>query len=395
MSNQLYCQVLPTTVEQAQGFVANDRVVFQINHEGQQLRPKKVRLNGLLQLWRDSVGGNKVTATDKLLLDPDAGVNGFIRQITTRFGNNTVECINDYGRWCKMKNEAKMYQIDNATSSDSMLELMTYSNDAYVGGDDLKINVTQGMKFPLDPGSNEIPFSIDLDICVNGSNEPIPYSRTGQIEIAIILQDNTKCGMLSKLTPNTNTYCYSMKYLEVRYLADPEQQHAGAIILETKSQDHIPTILNKFNGIQFSPAHAYDSIVCTFLKSTHNSTAANFNYNYLESEAISEQIDYLEFKLDGHDDVLQYPLMKQTSEILYNYLLSWKPYIHQSDDMEVKKHGLTYGKLANANKSGFGVGVHLHGGANAGSKATFNIILKDKPTEPYRMYFYAIGKLII
>jgi hypothetical protein len=395
MSNQLYCQVLPTTVEQTKGFVANDRVVFQINHEGKQIRPRSVRLNGMLQLWRDSVGGTPIDATDKLYLDPDAGINGFFRQITTRFGNSTVECINDYGRWCKIKNEAKYYQLDNCTSNDSMLELMTFSNDAYAGGDDLKIQLTQGMKFPLDSTSAEIPFSVDLDICVNNSEVPIPYSRTGQVEHAILLQDNTKCGMLSKKANNTSTYCYSMKYLEVRYLADDEQEHAGAIILETKSQDHIPTILNKMSGIQFSPAHAFDSVVCSFLKTGHDSTSNNFNYNYLESEAITEQIEYLEFKLDGHDNVLQYPLMKQTSEILYNYLLAWKPYIHAYDDMEVKKHGLTYSKLGNTLKTGYGVGVHLHGGANAGAKVTFNIALKDTPSTPYRMFFYAIGKLII
>ena len=272
---------------------------------------------------------------------------------------------------------------------------MTFSNDAYAGGDDLKIQLTQGMKFPLDSTSAEVPFSIDLDICVNNSQEAIPYSRTGQIEIAILLQDNTKCGILSKKANNTSTYCYSMKYLEVRYLADDEQEHAGAIILETKSQDHIPTILNKMSGIQFSPAHAFDSVVCTFLKTGHDSTSNNFNYNYLESEAITEQIEYLEFKLDGHDNVLQYPLMKQTSEILYNYLLAWKPYIHAYDDMEVKKHGLTYSKLGNTLKTGYGVGVHLHGGANAGAKVNFNIALKDTPSTPYRMFFYAIGKLII
>ncbi len=399
MSSNLYCQVLPTSVESALGFKANDRVVFQINHEGQQIRPKSVRLNGVMQLWRDATFSTKVDATDKLMLDPDAGINGMIYQVTTRFGNSTVECINEYGRWCKAKNEAKYYQLDNCTRTDSMLEAMTYSNDAYVEGDDLKINVTQGMLFPLNGNVSEIPFSIDLDVCVNTSVVPLPYSRTGGIEISLLLQNNTKCGMIAKGNLQNTNYCYTMRNLELRYLAEPEKETAGSIILETKSNDHIPTILTKIAGIQFSPSHPFDAIVACFLKQGHDSTATNLNYNYLQSEAITEQIEYIELKVDGRDNILQYPLMKQTSEIIYNYLLAWHPYINAYDDVEVKRHGLTYAKLGNVSSvpSGYGVGVHLYGGVDAGSKVSFNISLKQAPASngSYRCFFYAIGKLLI
>lgn len=402
MNNDLYCQVLPTSVEPQSGFKANDRIVFQTNHEGRQIRPRSVRFNGLLQLWRDANFSVPVDATDKLMLDPDAGINGMIRQVTTRFGNSTVECVNEFGRWCKIKNEATYYQLDGCTTTDSMLEAMTYSNDANVDGDDHKINVTQGMKFPLTSGSSEIPFSIDLDICVNNCDGPLPYSRTGQIEVSLLLQDNTKCGMISKGNLGNTNYSYTMRNLEIRYLADPEQERAGAIILQTKSNDSIPTILTKVAGIQFSPSHPFDSIVGCFLKQGHDSTSTNFNYNYLQSEAITEQIEYMEFKLNSHDDFLQYPLMKQTSEIVYNYLLAWHPYINVYEGIEVKRHGLTYTKLglqSNVNPSsvacGYGIGVHLHGGVDAGAKVSFNISLKSTPTTPYRCFFYTIGKLII
>jgi hypothetical protein len=402
MSNNLYCQVLPTSVEPQYGFKANDRVVFQINHDGQQIRPKSIRFNGVMQLWRDATFSTKVDATDKLMLDPDSGINGMIRQITTRFGNSTVECINEFGRWCKIKNEARYYQLDNCTSTNSMLEGMTYSNDANVDGDDLKINLTQGMLFPLNGNVSEIPFSIDLDIAPNTSTVPLPYSRTGGIEISIILQDNTKCGMIAKGGKQNTNYCYTMRNLELRYLAEPEKASAGSIILETKTNDHIPTILTKVAGIQFSPSHPFDAIVACFLKQGHDSTASNLNYNYLQSEAITEKIEYLEFKVDSHDDILQYPLMKQTSEIVYNYLLAWHPYINAYEDVEVKRHGLTYTKLGNspANNasnvpSGYGIGVHLYGGIDAGAKVSFNISLKDTPADNYRCFFYAIGKLLI
>lgn len=394
MSN-LYNLVLPTSVEPQGGWKANDRVVFKINHAGQQIRQGSVRLNGVLQLWRNASQSEKVTVADKLTLNPNAGFNGVIRQISTKFQGSVAETINEYGRLVAMKNESRYYQLDHATSSDAMLELMSFSNDAYIDANvDVKATLTQGMKFPLDDNSSELPFSIDLDICVNSSVDPLPYSRTGEIEISIILQDNTKIGLISK-ADTQGIYTYSLKNLELRFLTEQEQQSAGAIILESKSNDHIPTILNKFSTIEFTPAHAFDTVLCSFLKAGHDSAYNNASYDYLATEAITEQIEFMEFKINGQDNVLQYPLMKQTSEILYNYLLAWKPYIHLGDEMVVKKHGLTYTKLNNALKTGYGVGVHLHGGVDANSRVSFQISLKDAPTTSYRMFCYTIGKLIL
>jgi len=394
MSN-LYNLVLPTSVEPQGGWKANDRCVFKINHTGQQMREHSVRLNGVLQLWRDAAQTQKVTAADKLTMNPNAGFNGIIRQISTKFQGSVVETINEYGRFISMKNEARYYQLDHATSSDAMLELMSFSNDAYLDAAvDVKTTLTQGMKFPLDTNASELPFSIDLDICVNSSVVPLPYSRTGEIEISIILQDNTKIGLVSK-SESQGIYTYALKNLEMRFLSDPEQPAQGAIVLESKSNDHIPTILNRFSTIEFTPAHAFDTVICSFLKAGHDSAYNNASYDYLATEAITEQIEFMEFKINGQDNVLQYPLMKQTSEILYNYLLAWKPFIHSGDEMVVKKHGLSYAKLNNSLKTGYGVGVHLHGGIDANSRVSFQISLKEAPNPAYRMFCYTIGKLIL
>jgi len=394
MSN-LYNLVLPTSVEPQGGWKANDRCVFKINHTGQQMRPRSVRLNGVLQLWRNAAQSEKVTVADKLTLNPNAGFNGVIRQISTKFQGSVVETINEFGRFVAMKNEAHYYQLDHATSSDAMLELMAFSNDAYTeAAVDGKVCLTQGMKFPLDANASELPFSIDLDICVNSSEVALPYNRTGEIEISIILQDNTKIGLISK-ADTQGIYTYAIKNLELRFLSEPEQATSGAIILESKSNDHIPTILNRFSTIEFTPAHAFDTVLCSFLKAGHDSAYNNASYDYLATEAITEQIEFMEFKINGQDNVLQYPLMKQTSEILYNYLLAWKPFIHLGDEMVVKKHGLTYTKLNNTLKTGYGVGVHLHGGVDANSRVSFQISLKEAPATAYRMFCYTIGKLIL
>lgn len=407
MSNMLYQLVLPTSVEPQNGWTASDRCVFIVNHENQQMRPGTFRLNGVLNLSRVENGtSTPITTADQLMLNPNAGISAFIRQIQTKFGSSTVETINEFGRFVALKNENRYYQVDNATSTDSMLELMTYSNNADVTGTDLKINVTQGMKFPIDNSTtaSELPFSLDLDICLNNSVDPLPYSRTGQIEVAIIFQDNNKCGMKCANIESGVSYTYSIKNLETRFIADPEQEHKGGIILETKCLSHNPTILNRISALEFAPSNEFDSVVCGFLKQGHDSTNTSFNYDYLASEAITEQIEYLEVKINGQDynKGLKYPLRFQTSEILYNFLCAWRPLIHGDEDTSVTKHGLSYVKLGNGEPqntipTGFGIGCRFMDGIAAGNKVCFNISLKSNPNPitPYRCYFYTIGKLII
>jgi hypothetical protein len=393
-----YNLVLPTSVEPLAGWGANDRAVFLLNNPNQELRRGTVRLNGLLQVWR-TIGGNspvKVDDTDKITLNPNAGVSGLIRQIQTKFGAATVETINDFGKIIAMKNEAKYYQVDAATTTDSMLELMTYSNDAYAVGDDLKINVLQGLKYPIDSMTSELPFSLDLDICLNSSMVSIPFSRLGEVELSIIFQDIGKTGMTAVGNVAGASYSYFIKNLEVRYITDVDdgQNESGAIVLEVKNEAHIPTILNKSAALEFSPTSAFNSVVCSFLKQGHDSTASNLIYDYLATEAITEQIEYLEVKINGRDDFLKYPLRFATSEILYNYLLAWNVG-GAYDDLNIARHGLTYSKLGNSSPSGYGMGVHLLNGLEAGTRISFNLTLKTPPVTPYRSFFFTLGNLLI
>ena len=119
-------------------------------------------------------------------------------------------------------------------------------------------------------------------------------------------------------------------------------------------------------------------------------------YDYLATEAITQQIEYLEVKINGTDNVLRYPLRFQTAEILYNYLLAFKPLIHEDNTSEVTRHGLTYSTLGATVPSGFGVGCNFYGGLDAGTNVCFNVSLKTSPlADNYRCFFYTIGKLII
>ncbi len=390
-----YELILPTSVEPQNGagggWKSNDRIQFRVNYAGKEIKAGTVRLNGLLQLWRDADYTEPATPADKLVLNPNCGINGYFKQVqisTEKQGN--IETINDFGRIVAMSNEAQYYQMDHGTSSDSMMELMTFSNDNLLNSTDFKQNVTSGAKFPFTPNATELPFSIDLSVCLNktgGVN--IPESKTGVIELNIILQDTTKTGMRSFGQQQNVEYSYTMKNIELRYTSLPEQKMTSPLYMQVKSSAAIPTVLNKVTGIEFSAPHAYSSVMCSFLKDSYNNTPSELIYDFLETGALTEQIDVLEIKQNGQDMALQYPLTFQTSEILENFILS------MSEDGKVNKHGFSYPKLKTETPTGFGVGVNLGALVPAGTRTSILMTLKSPPVTPYRMYCYCAGVISI
>jgi hypothetical protein len=400
MSNQLYNVNVPTSVEPTNGFIANDRIVFKMNFPNRQLRPGSVRLNGCLAL---SKNGAAITTADLVTLNPNAGISGFISQIIVKMNGAIVETINEFGRYVALKNEAKYYQLDNACSTDSMLELMTYSNDALLFSD-FKNKIPCGSLFQINASdpigvARQMPFSVDLDICLNHCLQAIPHSRSGECEINIILQANDKCGMVQGTQDANTLLSYSMRNLELRFLTDPEVPVQGAIILGITDLVHTPTVINKINALEYTASKAFDAVVCSFVRSAHISGNNNFQYDYLASEALVEQIEALDVKVNNTDSVVKFMMRLQTTEIIYNYLLAWQPYINAYDEIQVKRHGLTYNKLStvegNATATGFGVGMNFHGGVDSGNSVTFNVNLFSAPSSAYNVFIYSLGKLII
>jgi len=398
--SQLYNLTLPTTIETADGFQQQTNAVFILNPVGQQIRAKSIRLNGILQLQNNTAGvglnPRALTAADKVSLS-NAGAHGFIRQINTKLNNSIVETFVDYGKFKSLRNEATNYQIDQATTTTHMLSLVSYSNDANKTGDDVKNLQSLGSKFnPIETDDTwtQLPFSIVLDICLNNSNYPLPSSKTGEIEINVFFQDVFKCGIVSEnVGQNFN---YRIKNLELRYLTDAEVPNPATITMEVKSQAHIGTLVNQTSNIEFNLSAPADSIVAGFLKSGQDSTTNNFQYNYCGSTSISdgEKLNYLQVKVNGVDDILQFILQQQQVEIQYNYLLAHHPLIFGMESMNVSRNGMSYTKLGE-NDQGYGVGTQFIGGLASGTRVSFLMQLASVPAVSYRTYFFTIGKLFL
>ena len=387
MANIPYKLSLPTTIEPQVGFRSNDRVVFKLPVvQGQQCRKGSVRLNGMLQLLKLNGNGEAIpiVEADKVYLNPNAGISGCIRQITSSVNGQIVETLNEYGRLIASSNEAKYFEYDGATTGDSMLELMTYSNDDYQTGSapDAKMSAYTGLLFPSNAAQSELPFSIDLDIALNSAT--MPGSKVQEMELSIILQDANKCGLVSRSGTPT-AFLFAMKTLQVRYICDAETMKEP-VVLEVKNNSFIGTALNKISTLEHSPAVPFTSMFATFLKQGHDNTSTSFTYDYLASEAITEGVDYFEVKINGASDFLRFPLRFKQTEMAYNYLLS-----HHVGEEGALKHGLSYGKLAQTVKTGYGLGCPFTEELPAGTRVAFNIALNNAPALAYRAFFYTKG----
>jgi hypothetical protein len=382
MSNSLYNVVVPTSQEPASGWSPNDRVVFVLSHPNKSIRQKTVRMNGVVQITNNGTPFNP--ATTPLSLNPNAGISAFIKTLGVKLGGRTVENLVEIGRLVALKNEAKYAQIEHGAAIDGMMELMGFSNDAYDGNNDSK--VFQPMAFPIDALASELPFSVDLDFCLNNTTADLPYSKTGDIEISIILQDVTKCGMLAS-PEEPASFSYNIKYLEFRYMTVPEVKSSEPLLMEIKNNSAIPTVYqSRFSALEFAPSNSFHSVFAGFHDAApgEQSTLA-LNKDYLRSEALP-QIDYLEVKMNGmNSQFMNFPLRLQTSEILYNYL--------RALNVEVKQHGLTYTKLGNTEPTGFGLGVAFGMEIPAGTRLSFNMNFQELPQTSYNAYFFTVGTI--
>jgi hypothetical protein len=394
--SQIYNLTLPTTIETADGFQPMNNAVFLLNPVGQQIRQRSVRLNGILQIQNITGAPRALTAADKVSLS-NGGCHSFIRQINVKMGGSIIETFVDYGKFKSLRNEATNYQLDNATTTTDMLSLVSFSNDADKSGLDVKNAQSLGMRFnaiPTDDTWTQLPFSIVLDCCVNNSNYPLPYSKTGEIEINVFFQDVFKSGITSQNVGQNFTY--RVKNLEMRYLTDPDMKNPATITMEVKSQAHIGTLVNQTSNIEFNLSAPADSILAGFLKTGQDNSTGDFQYNYCGSTAISEveKLNYLQVKVNGQDDILQFLLQFQQAEIQYNYLLSHHPLIFGNESMSVARHGMSYTKLGE-NEQGFGVGCNFVGGLESGTRVSFLMNLASVPLVSYRAFFFSIGKLFL
>lgn len=401
-SNYSIC--LPLSLEPSVGYRQSDVVQFKISHVGQAIRSGTIRLNGILCLYK--TGGTAPLAdTDLCYLNPHAGANGILQQVITNVNGVQCETISQYNKYCSVENEfSQWHDLDLAQNSNNMLELMTYGNNNLGTGADLKGKMVTGSNtdLPIIPGNtgSQLPFSIDLNICLNKASQPLAYSKTGDIMLTLTFANDKQIGLTTRTAGGLAGLSYAVKNLDIRYIQDVEENvDVSPIIMKTVAFSHTPTVTNRLSSLAFTASNAFNSVICSFIQSSHITGNNGFEYDYLANEALPRP-DFVEFRLNGNQ--VFFPLRFYQAEIATQFLLALQNPIDMYTPLVIDKHSYNYNKLtANASNlngvaTGYGIGANFGlAGIPAGTGVQVNVNLLETPSENYACYIWTLGKLIL
>jgi len=338
-----------------------------------------VCLQGDLRVNRTGATRNGSGATLDIGFNHIAGGHGLIQSIQTNFDNGgMIESITNYGRHCKMITETSLSRSD-LFRADKVAELCSPDYTATA-------SVTLG-KQVLNTGQTSLTRDIDFNVapifCLNRVKGTIPQSKTGKINILVVLERNI--GFLHGIDGDANMN-FSISNVELQYKSVPSMKGElsatkGNLIMATV-QSQKSTILSNRSNISCLVPNVISSVYATFQIQNNEFTATNDNLqsnklrnirsvSFLFNDSMSNNIVYKQESLD---------------EIIGNY----------NDAITKYSNNSANGIMLN-NDDGFGVGMSMDGQISLlNNKLDIEI---DCPTvdnlNPYTTYIYFNGLVVV
>ena len=346
-------------VSQKATYRTGDNIDFVLTFPNLALVGNSIRLTGNLDVYK--TGNTAFNPGDKVYYDAFAGIHSFFNNITVSCQTKgTIETQSEYPRWIKMKNTATKPNSQIVSNSKSLLQLL-YMNSEQTN--DLIRQYT-------------LPFSCDLDICLNNvvSSTPIPYNNTGDITISLRIVQALEALFGPDMTNDVN---FTISDFACEYLTVPIPQPTQPIAM--LATYYIKQIINSSNSvINVKLPAVVNRVSCTFMRVAEELQLTYNNIELEQPEGISKL--YYSFN-DSTNTFISYPI-ESVEDILEHYLLSFI-----NDDT---KHDVTVRKI-NDNKV-FGVGLNFEEGINLQTSSFgLNIISNINNNEPYNIYAYFKG----
>lgn len=379
-----YRYSIPTTIEPPSsltspgGFTAGDRFVVICDVPKGQTKPGTFRMNASLILEQKN-GDNWIptNADSHVRLDPYGGVSGLLYSVGVELDHIQYESILEYGKLTSVLNQTR-YSGYDMCSSDGAMELMMYPADRLNN-----YETFPALRLLYGETQSEMPISLDLDVCVN--KVPIPASKASQIQFSFKLADANKIGLVSDVSTQ---FRYFLKNVEIRYQLEPEQPVKGPLVMPIHNHSFLASIINRVNSITHAPATNFHTMFMTFIRNSHiNAGSNNWNYSYLANEALEPKPRLVEWKVNGQNDTLKYPLRFIESEIIHQFLLAAK------EGVWTHNHDTTLASLQQPLRTGFGVGAIMSQMFPANTQVSVNIELESVPTESYSCFVYTVGEV--
>lgn len=358
----------------------NDTVDFILTHEGESLELGSIRLEGELQIRNNNDKLTKNANEDKdIVIDRWIGAHAIVENIQTEISSGLIENVSHYGRYVKMRavGEKSMPDLGDGSNSCELRAqsrlLMSRALAGVVPQNQPPKAVTDDDVIVRDPD-----FSFKPDIALNSRKGELPYRRTGDVRISVIL--NTNAGVTYGLD-SSNLTTYGVKDLRLTYRTKPDDGSAPPSV-ELHSKIGInQSLQSNLANVQAQVPAVCRSVSCSFQKQIQINSSAFNNYT-------TEQLPQLESLQFLYNDSTN----KGVSYLIRDNVDAVDRYIDSFEDTGSNNMS----RNNQSNNEGYGIGLNFDDDIDL-TRQKLNIQIKTgdgtigsgiQATDPLVMYMY-------
>lgn len=344
--------VLPAS--QKASYLPGDLLSFRLQAPmpGMGIMTDTIRLSGALSVTDANA---RILATDQVYWNAQIGVHGLINQISTSCDKHGVlESISDYGRAVATIRAAEQGALQTTGDAHCALELCAPDNYA-----------TRDIAFGQAAGAatQATPFAMKPKICLNGAAvidqngnsvaACVPFDRTGDIEISIILSQATSFLHGAKLAP-PSTITYSLSNVQLVYWCAKAPSNVRI---------HMPKIECLYRTLPSTTAsfQTKGTMVASRMLMSFIETANLQNPTFDSYRSVNAGVQRLSFTYGDGTSIVTTTFRNQ-QEIMANYLLAMR------DSASFAAALATVVGLGSVTtspvQSGYGVGIAFEGGVD-------------------------------
>ena len=359
----------------------NDTVDFILTHEGESLELGSIRLEGELQIRNNNERLTKAANDDKdIVIDRWIGAHAIVENIQTEISSGLIENVSHYGRYVKMRavGEKSMPDLGDASNSCELRSQSRYLMKRAIAGVVPKVQppkaVTDDDKIVRDPD-----FSFKPDIALNSRSGDLPYRRTGDVRISVIL--NTNAGVTYGLDSSSTLTKYGVKDLRLTYRTKPDDGSAPPSV-ELHSKIGInQSLQSNLANVQAQVPAVCRSVSCSFQRQSQLNNSAFNNYT-------TEQLPQLESLQFLYNDSTN----KGVSYLIRDNVDAVDRYIDSFDDTGSNNMS----RNNQSNNEGYGIGLNFDDDIDL-TRQKLNIQIKTgdgtigsgiQASDPLVMYMY-------
>jgi len=265
----------------------NDTVDFVLTHEGESLELGSIRLEGELQIRNNDANLNIIANDGKdIVIDRWIGAHTIVENIQTEISSGLVENVSHYGRYVKMRaiGEKSMPDLGDASNACELRCQSRLLMKRVLAGIVPKTQPPQA--FTDDEIIFRDPdFSFKPDIAMNSTDGELPYRRTGDIRISVIL--NTNSGVTYGLDSSSTLTKYFVKDLRLTYRTKPDDGSAPPSVRLHSKIGISQSLQSNLANIQAQVPAVCRAVSCSFQKQSQLNNSSFNNYT-------TEQLPQLE-----------------------------------------------------------------------------------------------------